>query len=337
MTIDLSTRYLGLDLANPLVASASPMTGHIESLHELAAAGVSAVVLPSLFEEQIEEEALHVHHGLEYGAAYQPEAVGGYFPELDDYNTGPDEYLDLIRQAKEELSIPVIGSLNGVSAGGWTTYARHIEEAGADALELNIYLVAADITVAGSDVESQYLALVEEVRSTVSIPLSVKVGPYFSSPGHMAHRLVDAGADGLVLFNRFYQPDIDLEELAVKPSLELSRSVEARLALRWIAILSPTLSASLAATTGIHTAADAVKMLLAGADVTMMTSALLEHGARHAADVLAGMVEWFVAGEYDSVAQARGSVNVASIADPATYERANYMRTLTSYAPAELL
>lgn len=336
MSVDLSTTYLGLQLANPLVASASPMTGNVESLAQLESAGVAAVVLPSLFEEQIEEESLMVHLGLEYGAAYQPEAVAGYFPELDDYNTGPDDYLQLIGDAKDALSIPVIGSLNGVSPGGWTTYARHIEQAGADALELNIYLVAADPTVPGADIEARYVGLVEEVRSTVSIPLSVKVGPYFSSPGHMAHRLVDAGAEGLVLFNRFYQPDIDLDELAVSPSLELSDSVEGRLALRWIAILSPTINASLAATTGIHSGADAVKMLLAGADVTMMTSALLQYGAEHAAHVLTWMRAWFDDGGYESVAQARGSVNATSISDPSAYERANYMKTITSYAPANL-
>ena len=336
MSVDLSTTYLGLQLANPLVASSSPLTGNVEDLKRLESAGVSAVVLPSLFEEQIEQESVMVHLGLEYGSAYQPEAVGGYFPDLDDYNTGPDDYLQLIGDAKAALSIPVIGSLNGVSAGGWTTYARHIEQAGADALELNIYLVAADPSVPGVDIESRYLGLVEEVRSTVSIPLAVKIGPYFSSPGHMARRLVDAGADGLVLFNRFYQPDIDLGELDVSPSLELSRSVEARLALRWIAILSPSIGASLAATTGIHSGADAVKMLLAGADVTMMTSALLEHGVGHAAEVIGWMRQWFDDGEYESVGQARGSVNAASIPDPSAYERANYMKTITSYAPAQL-
>ncbi len=336
MTVDLTTRYLGLELANPLVASCSPLTGDLESLRALEAAGISAVVLPSLFEEQIEQESLMVHLGLEYGSAYQPEAIGGYFPDLDDYNTGPDDYLRLIVDAKAALSIPVIGSLNGVSPGGWTTYARHIEQAGADALELNIYLVAADPNVPGSEIESRYLGLVEEVRSTVGIPLSVKIGPYFSSPGHMARRLVEAGADGLVLFNRFYQPDIDLDELDVSPSLELSRSVEARLALRWIAILSSTIEASFAATTGIHTGADAVKMLLAGADVTMMTSALLEHGVGHATAVIDWMRAWFDEREYDSVAQARGSVSAGSISDPAAYERANYMRTITSYAPADL-
>lgn len=334
MTVDLSTTYLGLELVNPLVASASPLTGTLEDLKRLEDAGIAAVVLPSLFEEQIEAESIMVHLGLEYGSEFQPEAVGGYFPELDDYNTGPDEYLRLIGDAKETLSIPVIGSLNGVSRGGWTTYAREIEQAGADALELNIYLVAADPTVAGVDIEDRYVGLVEEVRSTVSIPLAVKIGPYFSSPGHMAHRLVEAGADGLVLFNRFYQPDIDLDELDVAPSLELSRSVEARLALRWIAVLSPSIGASLAATSGIHSGADAVKMVLAGADATMMTSALLEHGIDHAVGVLAWMQRWFDDREYDSVAQARGSVNVASIADPTAYERANYMKTITSYAPA---
>jgi len=223
--VDLTTDYLGLKLTNPIVASASPLTGSIDSLLELEAAGVAAVVLPSLFEEQIEEEAMMVHLGLEYGTGAQPEAAGGYFPELDDYNTGPEKYLRLVESAVQSLKIPVIGSLNGVSAGGWTSYARQIEEAGAAALELNIYLVAANIETSGSDVEAQYLRLVDEVKKSVSIPLAVKVGPYFSSPGHMAHRLVDAGADGLVLFNRFYQPDIDLDDLSVAPNLQLSSSV----------------------------------------------------------------------------------------------------------------
>ncbi len=333
MKTDLTTTYLGLTLNHPVVASAGPLTGRIDTLRELEAAGVAAVVLPSLFEEQLEHDAMNVDLGLEYGAGFQPEAATGYFPELDDYNTGPDEYLDLIRKASSALSIPVIGSLNGVSTGGWTSYARQIEEAGAAALELNIYLVASDISMPGSAVEEQYLHLVREVKNSVTIPLAVKIGPYFSSPGHMAHRLVEAGADGLVLFNRFYQPDIDLEQLTVAPNLRLSTSVESLLALRWIGILRSTMTASLAATTGIHTGADAIKMVLAGADVTMMTSALLENGPYHVSEVVAEMTQWFSEREYASVKQARGSVSRAAAADPTGYERANYMKTLKSYAP----
>ncbi|NNL48272.1 MAG: dihydroorotate dehydrogenase-like protein [Acidimicrobiia bacterium] len=333
MKTDMTTTYLGLALSHPVVASAGPLTGRLDTLLELEAAGAAAVVLPSLFEEQIEHEALNVDLGLEYGAGYQPEAASGYFPELDDYKTGPDEYLNLLERASNALSIPVIGSLNGVSSGGWTSYARQIQDAGAAALELNIYLVASDITLPGTAVEDQYLHLVREVKNIVTIPLSVKIGPYFSSPGHMAHRLVDAGADGLVLFNRFYQPDIDLEDLTVSPNLILSTSIESRLALRWIGILRSTMKASLAATTGIHTGDDAVKMILAGADVTMMTSALLKHGPYHIAEVVAEMTQWFTEREYNSVEQARGSVSYTTAADPTGYERANYMKTLKSYSP----
>ncbi len=333
MKTDLSTTYLGLELANPLVASAGPLTGKTDSLRELEAAGVAAVVLPSLFEEQIEAESMMVHLGMEHGAEHHPEATTGYFPEPDTYNTGPDQYLDLVRQASGELSIPVIGSLNGVSVGGWTSYARQIEEAGAAALELNIYLVAAEVSVSGAEIEDRYVQLVEEVKASVSIPLAVKIGPYFSSPGHMAHRLISAGADGLVLFNRFYQPDIDLDDLSVAPNLQLSTSIESRLPLRWIGILRPTTTASLAATSGVHTGEDAVKLILAGADVAMMTSALLENGPYHVSEVLATLTEWFTDHDYESIAQARGSVSHAAVADPAGYERANYMKTLRSYAP----
>ncbi|NNF11502.1 MAG: dihydroorotate dehydrogenase-like protein, partial [Acidimicrobiia bacterium] len=235
--MNLTTTYLGLDLANPIVASSSPLTREVESLERLQEAGAAAVVLPSLFEEQIEHEAMAVHEALDFGSEISPESVGGYFPEMDDYNTGAGDYLDRLRLAKETLTIPVIASLNGDSAGGWTLYARIIEDAGADALELNIYLIAADMERTGVEVEDDYLRLVGKVREAVSIPLAVKVGPYFSSTANMARRLVDAGADGLVLFNRFYQPDIDLDTLTVGPNLVLSSSAELRLVLRWMAIL----------------------------------------------------------------------------------------------------
>ena len=329
---DLSTTYLGLHLENPVVASASPLTGDLDSLHHLADAGVGAVVLPSLFEEQIDLEAMSIHDGLEFGAGAQAEATGGYLPDLDDYNTGPSEYLQLIREAATDLDIPVIASLNGVTTGGWTSYAHAMEQAGAHALELNIYLIAADTSATAADVEDQYLRLVESVRKSVSVPLAVKIGPYFSSPGHMAHRLVEAGADGLVLFNRFYQPDIDLDELEVVPDIELSHSYESRLVLRWIAILRDELDASLAATTGIHGGSDVVKMILAGADVAMMTSALLMHGPAYVATVLADVEEWFTERSFTSVAQGRGSMSLGAAPNPSAYERANYMKTITSYA-----
>jgi dihydroorotate dehydrogenase (fumarate) len=287
--------------------------------------------MQSLFEEQIEREELEIHQLLETGAESFQEATT-YLPELEDYNVGPDAYLRHLEQTKKELRIPVIGSLNGSSDGGWTRYARLIQDAGADALELNVYYVAADPTQTSADVEQRYLDLVAEVRSTVSIPLAVKVGPFFSSMANMAMRLVEAGADGLVLFNRFLQPDIDLETLAVDPTLHLSTSEELRLPLRWIAILHGRVDASLASTTGVHTAEDAVKMILAGADVTMMASALFRNGPEHLGVVLDGVRSWLEEREYASVNQARGSLSQRSSPDPAAFERSNYMRAVVSFS-----
>jgi dihydroorotate dehydrogenase (fumarate) len=330
--MNLTSNYLGLELANPIVPSSSPLTRSIESLERLEAAGAAAVVLPSLFEEQIEHEAMAVHSALDYGSEISAESIGGYFPEMDDYNTGAGDYLDKLRVAKETLTIPVIASLNGDSAGGWTLYARIIEDAGADALELNIYLIAADMDRAGPDVADEYLRLVERVREAVTIPLAVKVGPYFTSMAHMAGRLVEAGADGLVLFNRFYQPDIDLDTLTVGPNLVLSTSEELRLVLRWMAILHGRINASLAATTGVHTAEDALKLVLAGADVTMMASALLKNGPDHIRTVLDGITRWLEERDYVSLDQARGSLSQASSPNPAAFERSNYMHALTEYS-----
>jgi len=334
MTVDLTTTYLGLTLRNPIVASASPLTGTLNSLQQLQDAGAAAVVLPSLFEEQIEHDAMAIHEAIEFGSGAHAESASGYFPELDTYNNGPDDYLDLLGSAKRELSIPVIASLNGSTLGGWTSYARLMQEAGADAIELNVYRVAADADVTGSDVEDTYLRLVGAVRGAVSIPVAVKVGPFFSSMANMAHRLVDAGADGLVLFNRFYQSDFDLDELTVVPHLVLSTSAEMRLVLRWMAILHGRISASLAATTGVHTGDDVVKLILAGADVTMLASVLLESGP----GVITGLVEdvrrWFDERDYVSVAQGRGSMSQVSSPDPTAFERAQYMKTLTSYSSA---
>lgn len=330
--VDLTTRYLGLELASPLVASSSPLTGSIDSLLALEDAGVAAVVLPSLFEEQVEHEAMAVHHGLEFGSEAFAEATGGYLPDMDDYNTGPRAYLDHVQRAKDELSVPVIASLNGTSRGGWTLYGRILEDSGIDALELNAYLVAADPDVPGDAVEHQYLELVEGMRRSVDLPLAVKIGPYFSSMAHMAKRLADAGADALVMFNRFYQPDIDLEELAVAPNLRLSHSAEGLVVLRWLAIVRDHLSIDLAATTGIHEADDAVKAILAGADVAMMASGLLRNGPSHAATVLGDLREWFETGGYSSVDQARGSLSQRNTPDPAAFERANYLQTLASYS-----
>jgi dihydroorotate dehydrogenase (fumarate) len=328
---DLRTRYLGMELKNPLVASASPLCGHLDMLMRLEDAGAAAVVMQSLFEEQIEHEALDLHSLLESWAESFPEALG-YMPELDDYNTGPAAYLQYVEAAKELLGIPLIGSLNGSSSGGWVRYARSIEAAGADALELNVYYVAADPDTTSADVEARYLELVASVRQAVTIPLAVKVGPYFSAMANMARRLVEAGADGLVIFNRFLQPDIDLESLSVVPALHLSTPEEVRLPLRWIAILRDKVQASLAATSGVHTAEDAVKLILAGADAVMMTSALLRHGPEYLSLILDGIDTWLETNDYESVEQAKGSVSQASIPDPAAFERSNYMQALVSYS-----
>ncbi|MFA9563671.1 MAG: dihydroorotate dehydrogenase-like protein [Acidimicrobiales bacterium] len=332
MATTLTTEYAGLELHHPLVASSSPLTGSVDTLLRLEAAGAAAVVLPSVFEEQIEHETMAIHHGLELGAEQFGEAAGGYLPEVDELHPAPEHHLELLKKAKAELNIPVIASLNGDSAGGWTYYANELQDEGADALELNVYHVAADVFATGEEVEDTYLRLVEHVRAAISIPLTVKIGPFFSSTGHMARSLADAGADGLILFNRFYQPDIDLDELTVSPNLILSTSAEMRLVLRWMAILRGRVHASLAASTGVHTGADATKLILAGADVVMMTSALLQHGPEHIATVLADLRAWFDERSYDSLQQARGSLSQESSPDPDAFERANYMKTLRSYS-----
>jgi dihydroorotate dehydrogenase (fumarate) len=329
---DLTTRYLGLRLAHPVMPSSSPLTGDLDSLHRLVEAGAPAVVLPSLFEEQVEEEAFAVHHGLEFGAGLHPEAAGGYLPELDGYNTGPDSYLDLVRRASYELGVPVIASLNGASPGGWTRYACLLEEAGADAVELNVHFMATSPTETSSGVEARCLGLVEDVREALTVPVAVKIGPYFSSIPSMAQRLAEAGADGLVMFNRFYQPDIDLASLTVVPGLQLSSPYEQRLALRWIAVLHGTVDVDLAATTGIHTGPEVVKALLAGADVTMMASALLRRGPVALSEAVADLEEWLTGHGYGSVDQARGSLSRQAVPDPGRYERTNYMETLVSYS-----
>jgi dihydroorotate dehydrogenase (fumarate) len=330
MSVDLQTRYLGLELKNPLVVSACPLTGQVETLCRLEEAGAAAVVLPSLFEEQIVHDQMESFEYYEDPANSFREALT-YFPELETYNPGPDSYLRSIEAAKAAVTIPVIGSLNGTSRGGWIRYARMIQEAGADALELNIYLVATDPEHTAADVEARYLELVQAVRETVSIPMAVKIGPFFSSLPHMARRLKAAGAGGLVLFNRFLQPDIDLETLAVTPHLVLSTSDELRLPLRWIAILRGQLDLSLAATTGVHTPADVLKLLLAGADVTMTASSLYKHGPGHIRTLLDGLRAWLEEKEYTSVEQMKGSVSQANSRDPEAFERANYVKTLTNF------
>jgi dihydroorotate dehydrogenase (fumarate) len=328
---DLSTRYLGLELSSPLVASSSPLTRDLDSLRRLEDAGAGAVVLPSLFEEEIAFESQEVDRMLETHAESFAEATS-FFPELEDYAVGPDRYLELVRNAVESLDIPVIASLNGVTSGGWLEYGKIIEQAGAHAIELNPYRVAADPATTAESIEADDRELVRQLRSSLEVPLSVKLSPYFTALAHTARELADAGADGLTLFNRFYQPDLDLEELRVEPRLELSSPHELLLPLRWVAILHGRVDASLAASTGVHSADDALKVLLAGADVAMLASALLERGAGHLAVVRRGIETWLEEHEYESVAQLRGSVSARSVPDPEAYERANYRKTLRSYS-----
>jgi dihydroorotate dehydrogenase (fumarate) len=330
MSVDLSTTYLGLKLKNPLAVAACTLTQDPDVLKRLEAGGASAAVLPSLFEEQIEYEDSELAAAQEYGADFYAEH-GDWFPEQEDYRQGPAKYLDLIGEAKKAVDIPVIASLNGSSLGGWTSYARMMQDAGADALELNIYLIAADVDMTAEDVEKRYLELVQTVKESVSIPLAVKMGPFFSSPGNMAKKVVGAGADGLVLFNRFLQPDIDLETMAAQPKLVLSNEFEALLPLRWIAILRGRVEASLAHTRGLHSAEGLIKTLLAGADVGMVASVLYRGGITRIGDLLDGLSQWMEENEYESVEQLKGSMSQQKCPDPGAFERGNYMKALTSF------
>lgn len=330
--MDLTTTYLGLNLKNPLVPSSSPLTREIGKLRQMEDAGAAAVVLYSLFEEQIYQESQTLDQYLTQGTDSFAEALS-YFPEAPEYQTGPEVYLEHLYQAKQALDIPVIGSLNGVSTGWWVRYAADIEAAGADALELNVYYLPTDLDTNGADVEEMYLELLRDVKAAVSIPVAVKLNPYFSNIANMANRLAENGADGLVLFNRFYQPDLDLENLEVTPNLKLSSSIEMRLPMRWIAILYGRISADMALTTGVHTIVDVVKGLAAGAAVTMMASELLQHGIGRLKILRSGLEAWMVEHEYESVAQLQGSLSQINCAEPAAFERANYMRVLSSYAP----
>ena len=328
--MDLRTNYLGLDLECPLVPSASPLSEKIDCLREMEDAGAGAVVLHSLFEEQVEREGRTLDHYLTHGTESYGEALT-YFPEPHEYRYGPQEYLEHVRRASEALGIPVIASLNGSSAGPWVDIASQMQQAGADALELNLYHVPADPETTGEEVEDRYIEAVRQVRPVVGIPLAVKIGPFFSAPGNMARRLVKAGADGLVLFNRFYQPDIDLEALQVQPGVLLSTPHALRLPLRWIAILHGQVRASLAATSGIHTHEDVLKMLMVGADVTMLCSALLRHGIGHLRGVREEVARWLEEHQYASVSQLKGSLSQRFCEDPSAFERANYMKALSGY------
>jgi dihydroorotate dehydrogenase (fumarate) len=334
---DLTTTYLGLTLSSPVVASASPLTGEIDSARSIADAGAAAIVMPSLFEEEILREEVDLNLALEAGSEHFAEALD-YFPEVPAIATAADRYVTRLAELKAALDVPVIASLNATSTGGWARYATQLEAAGADALELNLYHVAADPDRSAADVEDEKLGVIAAVRDRIEIPLAVKLSPFFSSTANFARRAVHAGADGLVLFNRFYQPDVDLDELDVVPRLELSSAWELRLPLRWIAILRPLLGdVSLAATSGIATGLDAAKAVAVGADVVMMTSAILRHGPDHPAVVVRELRAWLDDHAYESAAQLRGSMSHATTADPAAFERANYLKVIHSWtAPHRL-
>lgn len=326
---DLTATYLGLQLKSPLVVSASPLSKRVDTVRRLEDAGAAAVVMYSLFEEQITHESLELDHYLHLGTHSFAESIS-YFPDMNTYNIGPEPYLEHLHHLKEATHIPIIGSLNGVSTGGWVEYARRIEEAGADALELNIYYLATDPDLSSTELESMYAQLVADVRAQVSIPIAVKLSPFFTALPQVALRLVASGASGLVLFNRFYQPDFDLDALEVVPSLELSTSHELRLPLRWIAMLYGRVNADFALTTGVHSATDVVKAVMAGASVAMMASELIANGIGRMAEIQSDLNHWLEEHEYVSVAQMKGSMSQRGVADPAAFERANYMKVLNS-------
>jgi dihydroorotate dehydrogenase (fumarate) len=328
--IDLTTTYLGMPLKNPLVVSASPLSKKLDTVRRMEEAGAAAIVLYSLFEEQITHESHELDHFLNRGAETYAEALS-YFPDFEHYNLEPDTYVEHLYRVKQALEIPVIGSLNGVSPGGWVEYARKIEQAGADALELNIYYVPTDRDISSGELEENYLALVGTIRAQVRIPIALKLSPFFTSLPYMARRFVEAGADGLVLFNRFYQPDLDLETLEVVPSLTLSDSHDLRLPLRWIAILYGRVAADLALTGGVHNERDVLKAMMAGANVAMLASELIANGVGRLSEILAELRAWMEEYAYESIAQMRGSMSQRAVAEPAAFERANYMRALNTF------
>jgi dihydroorotate dehydrogenase (fumarate) len=328
--VDLTTKYMGLTLKNPIVPSASPLSSNLDSIKLMEDAGAAAVVLHSLFEEQVQFEAEAMGHFLEHGTDSFAEALS-YFPEVHEYRRGPEDYVEHIRKAKDAVDIPIIPSLNGISTGGWTHYAKRFEEAGADAVELNVYYIPTSFHLMSYDVEDVYVKLLKEVKKHVSIPVAVKLSPYFSAMPHMASMLDAEEADALVLFNRFYQPDIDIEELEVTPNLQLSTPVEMRLPMRWIAILYGHVDASMALTSGIHSVEDAIKAVMVGADVANVCSVLLNEGVGRIGDLVQGMATWMDEHEYESVEQMKGSMSHKSSPEPAAFERANYMKALNSY------
>jgi dihydroorotate dehydrogenase (fumarate) len=328
--VDLSTTYMGMILKNPVVPSASPLSASLDNIKRMEDAGAAAVTLHSLFEEQIEFEAEALTHFLEHGSDSFAEALS-YFPAVHEYRREPDDYVEHIRRAKESAGIPIIASLNGVSPGGWTNYAQKFEEAGADAVELNVYFIPTSFHLMSYDIEDLYVKLLKEVKKQVSIPVAMKLSPYFSAMPHVASMLDAEGADALVLFNRFYQPDLDIEELQVTPNLQLSTSVEMRLPMRWIAILYGHVDASMALTSGIHSSEDVIKAVMVGADVANVCSVLLKEGTGKLADLLQGVAIWMEEHDYESVEQMKGSMSHKASPEPAAFERANYMKVLNSY------
>lgn len=328
--MDLKTTYMGLELKHPLAASASPLSETLDGIRQLEDADASAVVLFSLFEEQIRHENAAFTRFMESGTESFAESLS-YFPAVEAYHIGPDSYLELLRRASEAVDIPLIASLNCVTAEGWIDYARMLQQAGAKGIELNIYYIEADLAVPGREVEQRYLDILKVVKEAVTIPVALKLSPFFSSMGHMAKQFDEAGADALVLFNRFYQPDFDIEQLEVAPTLELSTPSEIRLPLLWIAILYGRLKASLGATRGVHSADEVIKYLLAGADVVMSTSALLKNGPHYLSVLLEGLKSWLEAREFSSIAQMRGLLSQRHIADPSAFERGNYIKVLEGY------
>ena len=327
--MDLKTTYLGLELANPIVSGASPLGASLDTIRQLEDAGAAAVVLPSLFEEEI-MGAVQAQMEMESAGAGFAEA-SSYLPNPDGYHVGPDQYLEHLRAAKEAVSIPIIASLNGTSSGGWTGYAKKMEEAGADAIELNAYYLATDAAETGADVEQRTIDIVAAVKSEVSLPVAVKLSPFYSSIANLARKLEETGADGLVIFNRFYQPDLDIEELDVVPNLRLSTADELRLRLRWLAILSSQVELSLAATGGAHNAVDVIKAVMAGAHAVQMVSALLIHGPEHITRTLEAIDFWLSEHEYESLRQMQGSMNMSKVPEPDKLTRANYMKMLDSW------
>jgi dihydroorotate dehydrogenase (fumarate) len=328
--MDLTTTYMGMKLKHPIVASSSPLSGNVAGVKRLEDAGASAVVLFSLFEEQLKHDSAALEYLMNAGTESFAESLS-YLPEIDDYTVGPDTYLNLLRRASEAVDIPVIGSLNGITNSGWIEYAQLMQQAGAKGIELNIYYIPADLTTSGRAVEERYIEIVKAVKASVTIPVAVKLSPFFSAIGSMAKALDDAGADALVLFNRFYQPDFDLEKLDVAPNLNLSTPDEIRLPLLWIAVLYGKLRASLGATRGVHTPIEVVKYLMAGADAVMTTSALLKNGVDYLTTLRNGLQTWMEMNQYQSVAQMKGSMSQQNVADPTAFERANYIKTLESY------